>query len=307
MEFSHISVLLNECIEALAIKPNGVYVDGTAGGAGHSCEIAKRLADGRLIAVDKDPDAVRTATERLSPYPCAQVVKADYSSVKDVLASLGIEQIDGMLLDLGVSSYQLDTAERGFSFHKDAPLDMRMSREGLSAKDIVNTYPSEEIAKILWEYGEERFSRRIADAVVRSRAEKPVETTFELVDIIKSVLPAAAMRDAHPARRSFQALRIAVNGELEQLSGAVTDAFDLLSPGGRLCIITFHSLEDRIVKQQFAGFAKGCTCPSDFPVCVCNKTPRGRLVYRKPVEPSQEELAANARSRSAKLRVIEKL
>lgn len=307
MEFSHISVLLNECIEALAIKPNGVYVDGTAGGAGHSCEIAKRLADGRLIAIDKDPDAVRTATDRLSPYPCALVVKADYSSVKDVLASLGIEQIDGMLLDLGVSSYQLDTAERGFSFHKDAPLDMRMSREGLLAKDIVNTYPSEEIAKILWEYGEERFSRRIADAVVRSRAEKPIETTFELVDIIKSVLPAAAMRDAHPARRSFQALRIAVNGELEQLSGAVTDAFDLLSPGGRLCIITFHSLEDRIVKQQFAGFAKGCTCPPDFPVCVCNKTPRGRLVYRKPVEPSQEELAANARSRSAKLRVIEKL
>ncbi len=307
MEFSHISVLLNECIEALAIKPDGVYVDGTAGGAGHSCEIAKRLAGGRLIAIDKDPDAVLTATERLSPYACAQVVKADYSSVKDVVASLGIEQIDGMLLDLGVSSYQLDTAERGFSFHKDAPLDMRMSKEGLSAKDIVNTYPAQEIAKILWEYGEERFSRRIADAIVRSRAEKPIETTFELVDVIKSALPAAAMCDTHPARRSFQALRIAVNGELEQLSGAVTDAFDLLSPGGRLCIITFHSLEDRIVKQRFAEFAKGCTCPPDFPVCVCNKTPRGRLVHKKPIEPSQEELAINARSRSAKLRVIEKL
>lgn len=307
VEFSHISVLLNECIEALDIKPDGIYVDGTAGGAGHSSEIAKRLANGRLIAIDKDPDAVQAATERLLPYACTQVVRADYSSVKETLASLQIEQIDGMLLDLGVSSYQLDTAERGFSFHKDAPLDMRMSREGFSAKDIVNTYSTERLAKILWEYGEERFSRRIADAVVRARAVKPIETTFELVDIIKSAMPAAAMREAHPARRSFQALRIAVNGELEQLSGAVNDAFDLLAPGGRLCIITFHSLEDRIVKQRFAEFAKGCTCPSDFPVCVCHKTPRGRLVYKKPVEPSQQELEQNPRSRSAKLRVIEKL
>ena len=307
MEFSHISVLLNECIEALDIKPDGIYVDGTAGGAGHSSEIAKRLANGRLIAIDKDPDAVQTATERLAAYSCAQVVRGDYSSVKEILASLKIELIDGMLLDLGVSSYQLDTAERGFSFHKDAPLDMRMSREGLSAKDIVNTYAYEQLAKILWEYGEERFSRRIADAIVRSRAVKPIETTFELVDIIKSAMPAAAMREGHPARRSFQALRIAVNGELEQLANAVNDAFDLLDPGGRLCIITFHSLEDRIVKQRFAEFTKGCTCPPDFPVCVCHKTPRGRLVYRKPVEPSQQELDQNPRSRSARLRVIEKL
>ncbi|SDM72111.1 16S rRNA (cytosine(1402)-N(4))-methyltransferase RsmH [Acetanaerobacterium elongatum] len=307
MEFSHISVLLNECIEALDIKPDGIYVDGTAGGAGHSSEIAKKLASGRLVAIDKDPDAVQTATERLAPYTCAQVVRGDYSSVKEILASLKIEHINGMLLDLGVSSYQLDTAERGFSFHKDAPLDMRMSREGLSAKDIVNTYSYEQLAKILWEYGEERFSRRIADAIVQSRAVKPIETTFELVDIIKSAMPAAAMREGHPARRSFQALRIAVNGELEQLAEAVNDAFDLLAPGGRLCIITFHSLEDRIVKQRFVEFTKGCTCPPDFPVCVCHKTPRGRLVYKKPIEPSQQELDQNPRSRSARLRVIEKL
>lgn len=307
MDFSHISVLLTESIEALAIKPDGIYVDGTAGGAGHSTQIAKRLTTGRLIAIDKDPDAVQIATERLSPYPCAQVVRADFSEVKGVLSNLDIEQIDGMLLDLGVSSYQLDTPDRGFSYRQDGPLDMRMSAQGPSAEELVNTASEQELAKILWEYGEERYSRRIAQAIVAARLQRPITTTFELVDVIKSALPAAAMRDAHPARRTFQALRIAVNGELEILDGALTDAFNLLKPGGRLCVITFHSLEDRITKQNFASQCKGCTCPPEFPVCVCGNVPKGRLVSKKPIEPSEEELKNNPRSRSAKLRVIEKL
>lgn len=307
MDFSHISVLLTESIEALAIKPDGIYVDGTAGGAGHSTQIAKRLTTGRLIAIDKDPDAVKIATERLSPYPCAQVVRADFSEVKGVLSNLDIEQIDGMLLDLGVSSYQLDTPDRGFSYRQDGPLDMRMSSQGPSAEELVNTASEQELAKILWEYGEERYSRRIAQAIVAARQQRPITTTFELVDVIKSALPAAAMRDAHPARRTFQALRIAVNGELEILDGALTDAFNLLKPGGRLCVITFHSLEDRITKQNFASQCKGCTCPPEFPVCVCGNVPKGRLVSKKPIEPSEEELKNNPRSRSAKLRVIEKL
>ncbi len=307
MDFSHISVLLTESIEALAIKPDGIYVDGTAGGAGHSTQIAKRLTTGRLIAIDKDPDAVKIATERLSPYPCAQVVRADFSEVKGVLSNLDIEQIDGMLLDLGVSSYQLDTPDRGFSYRQDGPLDMRMSAQGPSAEELVNTASEQELAKILWEYGEERYSRRIAQAIVAARQQRPITTTFELVDVIKSALPAAAMRDAHPARRTFQALRIAVNGELEILDGALTDAFNLLKPGGRLCVITFHSLEDRITKQNFASQCKGCTCPPEFPVCVCGNVPKGRLVSKKPIEPSEEELKNNPRSRSAKLRVIEKL
>lgn len=307
MDFSHISVLLTESIEALAIKPDGIYVDGTAGGAGHSTQIAKRLTTGRLIAIDKDPDAVQIATERLSPYPCAQVVRADFSEVKGVLSNLDIEQIDGMLLDLGVSSYQLDTPDRGFSYRQDGPLDMRMSAQGPSAEELINTASEQELAKILWEYGEERYSRRIAQAIVAARLQRPITTTFELVDVIKSALPAAAMRDAHPARRTFQALRIAVNGELEILDGALTDAFNLLKPGGRLCVITFHSLEDRITKQNFASQCKGCTCPPEFPVCVCGNVPKGRLVSKKPIEPSEEELKNNPRSRSAKLRVIEKL
>lgn len=307
MDFSHISVLLTESIEALAIKPDGIYVDGTAGGAGHSTQIAKRLTTGRLIAIDKDPDAVQIATERLSPYPCAQVVRADFSEVKGVLSNLDIEQIDGMLLDLGVSSYQLDTPDRGFSYRQDGPLDMRMSAQGPSAEELVNTASEQELAKILWEYGEERYSRRIAQAIVAARLQRPITTTFELVDVIKSALPAAAMRDAHPARRTFQALRIAVNGELEILDGALTDAFNLLKPGGRLCVITFHSLEDRITKQNFASQCKGCTCPPEFPVCVCGNVPKGRLVSKKPIEPSEEELKNNPRSRSAKLRVVEKL
>ena len=307
MDFTHISVLLSECLEALAIKPDGIYVDGTAGGAGHSTQIARRLTTGRLISIDKDPDAVQTATQRLAPYPCAQVVRADFSETKDVLAELAIDQIDGMLLDLGVSSYQLDTADRGFSYRQDGPLDMRMSAQGLSAQELVNTASAQEIARILWEYGEEKFSRKIAQAIVAARQQTPITTTFELVSVIKSALPAAAMRDAHPARRTFQALRIAVNGELELLDRALSDAFDLLKPGGRLCVITFHSLEDRITKRSFAAHCKGCTCPPQFPICVCGKVPVGRLVNKKPIEPSVDEVAQNARSRSAKLRVIEKV
>ncbi|MFA9380384.1 MAG: 16S rRNA (cytosine(1402)-N(4))-methyltransferase RsmH [Acetanaerobacterium sp.] len=307
MDFSHISVLLHESIEALAIKPDGVYVDGTAGGAGHSVQIAQRLVNGRLVAIDKDPDAVITASQRLAPYPTAQVVRADFSEAKGALAELGIQQIDGMLLDLGVSSYQLDTPQRGFSYRQDGPLDMRMSAQGVSAQELVNTYSAEAIARILWEYGEERFSRRIAQAIVHIREQQPITTTFGLVDVIKSAMPAAAMRAGHPARRTFQAIRIAVNGELELLGAALDDAFDLLTPGGRLCVITFHSLEDRIVKQRFAALCRGCTCPPEFPVCICGKTPKGRLVYKKPVVPSEEEVAQNQRSRSAKLRVIERL
>ncbi len=307
MDFTHISVLLNECIQALAIQSDGIYVDGTAGGAGHSAQIAQRLTTGRLIAIDKDPDAVITATRRLAPYPCAQVVRADFSETKEVLAAHSINQIDGMLLDLGVSSYQLDTADRGFSYRQDGPLDMRMSAQGQSARELVNTASAQEIAKILWEYGEEKFSRKIAQAIVTARQQKPITTTFELVDVIKSALPAAAMRDAHPARRTFQALRIAINGELELLDRALNDAFGLLKPGGRLCVITFHSLEDRITKQNFAAHCRGCTCPPEFPICVCGKVPAGRLVNKKPIEPSAEELAQNSRSRSAKLRTIEKV
>lgn len=307
MEFSHISVLLNECIEQLNIKPDGIYVDGTAGGGGHSGEIAKRLTTGKLIALDKDPDAICVLNERLAQYKTAQVVKSDFSKVADVMADLNINGIDGMLLDLGVSSHQLDTAERGFSFHKDAPLDMRMSQEGLSAKDLVNTYTAEEIAKILWEYGEEKFSRNIARAIVKAREIKPIETTGEFVEVIKSAMPAAAMRDGHPARRSFQAIRIAVNGELDVLKSVIESAFELLNKGGRLCIITFHSLEDGIVKRSFQAYTKGCTCPPDFPICVCGKTPRAKLPVKKPIEPSKEELEVNQRSRSARLRVIEKL
>ncbi len=307
MDFTHISVLLNECIQALAIQPDGIYVDGTAGGAGHSAQIAQRLTTGRLIAIDKDPDAVKTATRRLAPYPCAQVVRADFSETKEVLAAHSINQIDGMLLDLGVSSYQLDTADRGFSYRQDGPLDMRMSAQGQSARELVNTASAQEIAKILWEYGEEKFSRKIAQAIVTARQQNPITTTFELVDVIKSALPAAAMRDAHPARRTFQALRIAINGELELLDRALNDAFGLLKPGGRLCVITFHSLEDRITKQNFAAHCRGCTCPPEFPICVCGKVPAGRLVNKKPIEPSAEELAQNSRSRSAKLRTIEKV
>ena len=306
MEFSHISVLLNECIEGLSIKPNGIYVDGTVGGAGHSVEIAKRLDKGRLIAIDRDPTAVEVASERLKGYNAA-VVKANYSEIDEVLKSLSIDKADGVLLDLGVSSHQLDKAERGFSYHNDAPLDMRMSCEGLSARDVVNTYSYEELSRILFEYGEEKFSRSIASAIVRTRETKPIETTLELAEIIKASVPQRVRREKNPCKKTFQAIRIEVNAELEHLSIALDKTFDALKSGGRLCIISFHSLEDRLVKQRFASFCKGCICPPDFPQCVCGRKPRGRLVNRKPIVASQGELEVNNRSRSAKLRIIEKI
>ncbi len=306
MEFSHISVLLNECIEGLSIKPNGIYVDGTAGGAGHSVEIAKRLDKGRLIAIDRDPTAVEVASERLKGYNAA-VVKANYSEIDEVVKSLSIDKADGVLLDLGVSSHQLDKAERGFSYHNDAPLDMRMSCEGLSARDVVNTYSYEELSRILFEYGEEKFSRSIASAIVRTRETKPIETTLELAEIIKASVPQRVRREKNPCKKTFQAIRIEVNSELEHLSVALDKAFDVLNSGGRLCVISFHSLEDRLVKQRFASFCKGCICPPDFPQCVCGRKPKGRLVNRKPILASQDELEVNNRSRSAKLRIIEKI
>ena len=308
MEFSHVSVLLNETIESLDIKPDGIYIDGTAGGAGHSREIAKRLTTGRLIAVDKDPDAIAVATERLKPYSCATVVRNDFRNIKAIADELGLERVDGILLDLGVSSHQLDEAQRGFSYHSDAPLDMRMSQQGMSARDVVNGYSEKDIARILRDYGEEKFASRIARAIVSAREKAPIETTLELAEIIKNAIPAATRREGgHPAKRSFQAIRIEVNGELTALECALDDAFDLLSVGGRLSIITFHSLEDRMCKRRFADFTSGCTCPPEFPVCVCGKTPRGKLTTRKPITAGEEELAENNRSRSAKLRTIEKL
>ena len=298
MEFSHVPVLLEECIQGLAIRPSGIYVDGTAGGAGHSREIAKRLGpQGRLIAIDKDPDAVAIAGERLREFPQATVVQNDFANIPLVLDELGIDRVDGILLDLGVSSHQLDTAERGFSYNFDAPLDMRMSQSGLSAYDIVNTYSVEDITRILREFSEEKFAYRIAQNIEKARQQKPVETTFELVEIIKQSIPAAARREGgHPAKRTFQALRIAVNQELDHLSICLDDAFERLAPGGRFAVITFHSLEDRMVKQKFAALAKGCICPPDFPVCVCGHKPRAKLVNRKPIEATAEELAATVPS-----------
>lgn len=306
MEFAHIPVLLEQCLDGLDIKPDGIYFDGTCGGAGHSREIAKRLTTGRLIGIDRDPDAVAVASERLSGLP-AQVVRGNYSEIKQIADDLGICGADGILLDLGVSSYQLDNAERGFSYHNDAPLDMRMSKEGTSARDIVNEYSKEQLTKILYECGEEKFAPRIAETIIKRRSEKPVETTTELADIVRDSIPAKFRRDKNPCKKTFQAIRIAVNCEFDHLDRALDEGFELLKPGGRFCIITFHSLEDRIVKQRFAGWCKGCTCPPDFPVCVCGNKPKGKLVCRKPLEASEEELEANPRSRSAKLRIIEKL
>lgn len=311
MDFQHISVLLNETIEGLNIKPNGIYVDGTAGGAGHSTQIAKKLdfeQGGRLISIDKDPDAIQTATQRLAPYPAARVVQGDFKDIPEILNRLGIDKVDGIMLDLGVSSHQLDTGERGFSYHYDSKLDMRMSQDGLSAYDVVNTYSKEDLTRILRDYGEEKFASKIAFTIVQAREKKPVETTFELVDLIKAALPAAAKRGkGHPAKQTFQAIRIEVNHELDYLKECIDGSFDCLKPGGRFCIITFHSLEDRIVKQKFASYTVGCTCPPEFPVCVCGKKPRAKLVCRKPIEPGKEEIEQNNRSRSAKLRVLERL
>ena len=306
MEFAHIPVLLEQCLDGLDIKPDGIYFDGTCGGAGHSREIAKRLTTGRLIGIDRDPDAVAVASERLSGLP-AQVVRGNYSEIKQIADDLGICGADGILLDLGVSSYQLDNSERGFSYHNDAPLDMRMSKEGTSARDIVNEYSKEQLTKILYEFGEEKFAPRIAETIIKRRSEKPVETTTELADIVRDSIPAKFRRDKNPCKKTFQAIRIAVNCEFDHLDRALDEGFELLKPGGRFCIITFHSLEDRIVKQRFAGWCKGCTCPPDFPVCVCGNKPKGKLVCRKPLEASEEELEAKPRSRSAMLRIIEKL
>ncbi len=303
MEFSHIPVLFNETIDSLSVKPDGLYVDCTAGGGGHSRAIAEKLTTGRLISIDRDPDAIKVLNERLGNYPQVTVVHNTFNNIKDVL---GGEKADGIIADLGVSSFQLDEAQRGFSFHKDAPLDMRMSKEGTSAKDLVNTLSVGELTRILRDYGEEKYANRIANNIVSAREKKEIETTFELIDIIKSSMPQKAMRDSHPARRTFQALRIEVNGELDQLNTALDDMFDCLKVGGILSIITFHSLEDRMVKQRFNTFAQGCTCPKEFPVCVCGKTPRGKVKI-KGLAPSEKELEENPRSHSARLRSIEKI
>lgn len=306
MEFKHIPVLLDECIQGLNIKPNGIYVDGTAGGAGHSFQIAKRLETGRLIAIDRDPEAIEVARERLYGLNVV-VVKDNFSNIDSVLSSLGIEKIDGMLLDIGVSSYQLDNAERGFSYHSDAELDMRMSREGLSARDVVNTYSYSELCRILFEYGEEKYAKSIASGIVKERETKSIETTLELAEIVKANVPQRARREKNPCKKTFQAIRIEVNNELGELSGALDKAFEALNVGGRLCVITFHSLEDRLVKQRFLTFAQGCICPPEFPVCVCGRTPRAKIITKKPIEPTEYELSANQRSHSAKLRIIEKI
>ena len=311
INFSHRSVLLDECIESLAIKPDGVYVDGTTGGGGHSLEIVKRLTDGgRLIAIDRDDAAIKAASERLRDYlDRVTFVRNNFSSAADVCRELGVEGIDGILLDLGVSSYQLDTAERGFTHNIDAPLDMRMDRRNeLDAYTVVNTYSFEELKRIIWEYGEERFAPKIASAIVKRRESKPVETTGELVDIIKSAIPAATREGGHhPAKRTFQAIRIEVNGELDAIEPAIRKAVGIMKPGGRIVIITFHSLEDRIVKQTYADMASGCTCPRNLPICVCGKVPEVKVLTRKPILPSADEVESNPRSRSAKLRVAEKI
>ncbi|MCR4925323.1 MAG: 16S rRNA (cytosine(1402)-N(4))-methyltransferase RsmH [Clostridiales bacterium] len=307
MEFVHKPVLFDETIDALNIKPDGIYLDGTSGGGGHSSAIAQRLTSGRLICVDQDPDAIKVLNERMAQFKCVTVVHNNFANIKSILNNLGIDKIDGVLIDLGVSSFQLDNAERGFSFHNDAPLDMRMSKEGISAADLVNTLSEKELADIIWKYSEEKFARSIARNIVKQREIKPIETTLELAEIVKYSIPAAKRREGgHPARRTFQALRIEVNGELDKLSNALDDMLDCLNPNGRLVVITFHSLEDRIVKQRFASWCEGCTCPRDFPVCVCGKKPKVKLPF-KFKSPSDEELEENPRSRSSRLRVAEKI
>ena len=290
----------------MSVKSDGIYVDGTAGGAGHSREIAKLLSSGKLFAFDRDPDAVKVATERLKGYN-ATVIHSNYSEMDVKLQEQGITGVDGVLLDLGVSSWQLDNGERGFSYHVDAPLDMRMSQSGLTAAELVNTASLEELTNILRDYGEEKFAYKIALNIVKQREKSPIKTTLELSDIISNSVPAAVKRDGHPARKSFQAIRIAVNREFDDETKGINAAFEMLKPGGRLLVITFHSLEDRLVKQAFAEFCKGCVCPPDIPICVCGKTPRGKLVTRKPIIPTEQEIKENPRSRSAKLRIIEKL
>ncbi len=307
MSFTHLPVLLNETIEGLNIRPDGVYVDGTAGGGGHSSQILRRLEGGKLYSIDRDPDAIRAVTERFKDEPCSVIVKGRFGDMTELLRAYGVTQVDGVLLDIGVSSHQLDTAQRGFSFHEDAPLDMRMSQEGTSARDLVNNLPYGELARIIGTYGEEKFASSIARNIIKYRETKEIETTLELAEIIKGSVPQRVRREGHPARQTFQAIRIAVNDEFSELERGLDSAFELLRPGGRLAVITFHSIEDRITKQRMLGWATGCTCPSDFPVCVCGKTPRAKVITRKPVTATEQELEENQRSRSAKLRVCEKL
>ena len=309
MEFNHYSVLLNETIENLNIKPDGIYVDGTLGGAGHASEVCQRLsAKGRFIGIDQDQDAIIAASERLAPYKQATIIRSNYCYMVQELAARGIYKVDGILLDLGVSSYQLDNEERGFTYRVDAPLDMRMDESAaLTAREVVNTYSYEELRRILFEYGEERYAPAIAKRICQHREQKPIETTLELTDIIRSAMPASALREKqHPAKRSFQAIRIAVNDELGELPPMLDAAEKNLKPGGRLAVITFHSLEDRIVKKKLQELAQGCICPPEFPVCVCGRKPKVKLITRKPIVSGEEELAENPRARSAKLRVAEK-
>lgn len=310
IEFSHRSVMLNECIDGLNIKPDGIYVDGTCGGAGHSFEIAKRLDTGKLICIDQDPDAIAAASKRLEPYKeRVIIVKSNFSEAAGVCRNLGYDRIDGLLLDLGVSSFQLDEASRGFSYNADAPLDMRMSDTNpLTAYEVVNSYSESELKSILFEYGEERFAGRIASKIVNARAIKPIETTIELSELIKSAIPSAARNGGHhPAKRSFQAIRIEVNGELDVIAPTIETVCGVMNSGGRMAIITFHSLEDRAVKQAYQKLAEGCTCPKDFPVCVCGNKPKIKIITKKPIVPSETELEENPRSRSAKLRIAEKI
>lgn len=307
MEFSHVPVLLKETIEGLGIKENGIYVDCTAGGGGHSGEILKHLTTGKLISIDQDPDAIQTLTERFKKNENSIIVMGNFGNMKDLLQLRGVGRIDGALFDIGVSSHQLDTASRGFSFHEDAPLDMRMSQSGITAEELVNTLPFEDLRKIIFEYGEEKYANSIARGIVSRREKSPITTTLELAETVKANVPQKARRDGHPARKTFQAIRIAVNDELTVLEKGLDDAFSMLSKGGRLAVITFHSLEDRIVKQKMADWCRGCTCPKDFPVCVCGNKPKARLVTRKPVCANETELLRNPRARSAKLRICEKI
>lgn len=307
MEFVHKSVLLTQTVDGLGIKPGGIYVDCTAGGGGHSLEAAKRMDDSnKLICFDQDKEAIAAATKRLEGYNPI-FINRNFCTIRDSLAEIGIEHIDGAMLDLGVSSYQLDNAERGFSFHEDAPLDMRMSGEGMSAYDVVNDYTAEELEHILFNYGEEKFARGIVKGIEKARSVAPIRTTGELAEIIRNNVPLKVRREKNPCRKTFQAIRIEVNHELDVLKTALDDIFEMLNPGGRISVITFHSLEDRIVKQRFKELTEGCTCPKDFPVCVCGNKPKAVLANRKPIVADEAELAENVRSRSAKLRVIEKL
>ena len=304
MEFNHIPVMLNECINGLNIKPDGVYIDGTAGGGGHSYEIASRLTTGRLIAVDRDEEAIEAAKERLCEFNSrVELIRSNFSEIPTLLKGL---HPDGLLLDLGISSHQVDTPERGFSYIKDGPLDMRMDRSAsLSAAVVVNTYDRNSLVRIIRDYGEERFAGRIADAIVARREKELFNSTADLCEVVRRAVPKG--KEPHPEKRTFQAIRIEVNGELDVITGTINGVFDMMNSGGRIAVITFHSLEDRIVKNTFAELCRGCICPPDFPVCVCGRTPRGRLVSKKPVVPSEEETKANPRSKSAKLRIIEKL